>query len=116
MSLLAVIDKGLASLGENPQKTIWFCLEKDFNIGRNKVPDNLHNFEHILQRFFGSGYDFLETLFIKYLSEATGEKLDRKTSFVDCVTRLRGSVNEELAENVIVQTPHVTENSFGTGK
>ena len=115
-TILAVIDKSLASLGENPHKALWVCLEKNFNVDRTKVPENLETFQRILQRFFGQGYTFLETLFIRNLSEVTGEKLDNQSTFVDCVTRLRGNINEEPVENVVVETSRVTENFLRTGK
>lgn len=100
--VLAVIDKGLASLGESPKQAIWFCLEKDFNFNRNKVPEDLEAFKNVLQKFFGLGYNFLENIFIKNLSEATGEDLSSQSSFVECVSRLRLKASERSSENVTI--------------
>lgn len=110
--ILAVIDKGLASLGESPKQALWFCLEKDFNFDRNKVPENLEAFQQVLQRFFGLGYNFLETLFIRYLSEATGEDLSSQSSFVECVTRLCMKASEKSIKNVTIDEPFMTSEAF----
>ena len=87
--ILAVIEKGLSSIGENPKKALWFCLEKDFNLDMQKVPENIEAFQQALQKFFGLGYNFLETLFLQYLSEATEDNLSNYSSFTECVIRLR---------------------------
>jgi hypothetical protein len=100
--ILTAIDKGLASLGESPKQAIWFCLEKDFNFDRNKVPENVEAFAKVLQSFFGLGYNFLESIFIENLSEATGEDLSSQLSFVECVTRLRMKASEKPLENVTI--------------
>jgi hypothetical protein len=110
--ILAVIDKGLASLGESPKQALWFCLEKDSNFDRNKVPENLEAFQQALQRFFGLGSNFLETLFIRYLSEATGEDLSSQSSFVECVTRLRMKASEKSIKNVTIDEPFMTSEAF----
>lgn len=87
--ILDIVDKGLAALGESPKQAMWYHLEKDFKFERQKVPENLEAFEGVLQKFFGLGYSFLESLFRQQLREATGEDLKGYKTFVDCVRGLR---------------------------
>ena len=87
--VLDVIDKGLAELGESPKRAIWYCLEKDFKFERRKLPEKLEAFEEALQKLFGLGYIFLESLFLKHLHNATGEDLQGYKTFADCVRSLR---------------------------
>lgn len=100
--ILGAIDKGLASLGESPKEALWSSLEKDFNFDRNKVPENVEAFTRVLQSFFGLGYNFLENIFIGYLSEVTGEDLSGQSSFVECVALLRSKAGEESSNNVTI--------------
>jgi len=83
-----IIEKGLSSLGENPKEALWFHLEKSFGYDRRKVPESIEGFQQILQKLFGIGYNSLDVLFRKYLSEATGENLKGCSSFADCVADL----------------------------
>jgi len=99
--ILAAIDKGLSSIGERPKQALWFCLEKDLNINRQKVPNNLENFQQTLQRLFGLGYDFLETLFIRYLGEAVGEDFSGRTNFAKCVNSIRTHSEPETTSDMI---------------
>ena len=93
--VIEIIDKGFSALGDSPKQAIWYCLEKDFKLERQKVPEKLEAFEETLKRFFGLGYSFLEGLFRQNLQEATGEDLQCYKSFAGCVRGLR-----KKAENV----------------
>ena len=65
--VLDVIDKGFSALGESPKRAIWYYLEKELKFARHQVPENLDAFEGALQKFFGLGYNFLESLFRQQL-------------------------------------------------
>jgi hypothetical protein len=92
--ILEAIDKGLSLLGDSPKQALWFCLEKDFNFDRCKVPENLEAFEETLNGIFGLGYRFLLAHFVQNLHEATGENLQSYKTFAECVHGVR-----EKAEN-----------------
>ena len=94
--VLDVIDKGLSALGESPKQAIWYYLEKDFKINSHQLPENLDAFEGALQKVFGLGYSFLESLFRQQLHETTGKDLQGYKSFADCVRSLR--MKTELVE------------------
>jgi len=87
--ILSIIEKGLDSLGDNPKRAIWYCLENDYGFSRTSIPENLETFQSVLEKIFGLGYSFLDALFRKYLQEATGENLQGYESFVESVQALR---------------------------
>ena len=88
-TVLQVIEKGLSSLGENPKQATWSYLEKNLNVNKQEMPENLDRFQQALQKLFGQGSNFLDALFRETLSEATGEDLTSYTSFNECVAALR---------------------------
>ena len=87
--IMEVIDKGLSTLGENPKQATLFCIEKEFNISVQDMPKNIQQLQAALQKLFGLGYNFLDALFRKYLSEALGEDLSKCHSFAESVSILR---------------------------
>lgn len=94
--ILEVIEKGLDSLGESPKKAIVYCLEENFHVHRDELPENIVKFEEALQKIFGLGYSFLETLFRQYLKEATGQDFHNCRSFAECVHSLKLESNPKL--------------------
>jgi len=99
--IIEVINKGISSLGEAPRETIWFHLEKSFGYDRHKAPENVENFQQILQDIFGTGYGSLDTIFRRYLSEATGKNLTSYTTFAESIRSLR---EREYQESVSIET------------
>jgi hypothetical protein len=97
--ILSTIERGLDSLGTIPKQAIWFYLEQEFGFSRKSIPENLPTFIDVLQKFFGLGYRFLDTLFCQYLQEATGENLEGYTTFLECVEALRLSKSTFLHES-----------------
>lgn len=83
--VLDVFEKGLDSLGESPKKAIWSFLENESNLDKNGLPGNVRDFQEALQKIFGLGYNFLDTLFCNYLEQATGKQFPENQSFVERV-------------------------------
>ena len=86
--VLKAIDEGLHSLGESSKQALWYYLETEFKLDRNRIHEDLTDFQNILKQFFGSGYTFLDALFCQCLEELADEKFDNKASFVECVNHL----------------------------
>lgn len=86
--VLMAIDKGLSALGDSPKKALLFYLEKDFGLDWQEIPKNIATFEEVLKKFFGLGYNFLDSLFRQSLQEASGVNLQSYRSFADCVSCL----------------------------
>jgi hypothetical protein len=87
--ILSIIERGLDTLGDNPRKEVWFCLENDYDCTRENVPENLEVFQRVLQNIFGAGYSLLDDIFRQYLEEMTDADLQRCANFVECVEVLR---------------------------
>jgi hypothetical protein len=84
-TILQIVNRGLDSLGESPKNALWYYLTTEFNFDQQKLHENLASFQEILQKLFGAGYPFLDSIFRHYLEEVTGEKCDANASFVECV-------------------------------
>lgn len=100
-TIIEVIEKGMSSLGATPSEAVWFYLEKGFHYERHKAPQDIEDFQQVLQKLFGMGYGFLDTLFRKHLTEATGKDLSACESLAACVKSLREEgQNESLRVSV----------------
>ena len=86
--ILDVFERGLDSLGESPKKAIWFVLEEQFNVNRNESPINVKKITDALEKIFGLGYTFLDTILKQHLEDLTGKTCPNK-SFVESVQILR---------------------------
>jgi hypothetical protein len=87
--ILSIIERGLDTLGDNPKKEVWFCLENDYDCTRENLLENLEAFQQVLQNIFGVGYSLLDDILRQYLEEMTGADLQRGANFVECIEVLR---------------------------
>jgi hypothetical protein len=94
--VLEVIDRGLDTLGASGKKAVWFYLEQDPSFEREKVPENLENFEKALRSLFGLGYNFLDSIFRIDLEKTVGQNLRENGSFPECVSYLRAKPSEAV--------------------
>jgi hypothetical protein len=74
--LLEAVDESLSSLGESSRQAIYYHLEKSFSIGKQEIPNNVESFVSALEKIFGLGANFIETLIVTRLNEKveTGPK------------------------------------------
>ena len=84
--LLEAVDSALSSLGDSARHSVYFHLEKKFDITRDEIPSRIEDFDHGLERIFGAGTRFLEVMIMKKLYEEMGSKgkivrLDQKKEF-----------------------------------
>jgi len=70
--LREAVDEGLSSLAESLRQSIYFHLEKSFNIKKQEIPYKIKDFACAIEKIFGSGADFLEILIMKRLYEKIG--------------------------------------------
>ena len=71
-AMLSAIDEALGSLGEKSRETIFFHLERKYDLKRNEIPSNLENFASVIETIFGPGAKFLELLIMKKFQEKIG--------------------------------------------
>ncbi len=74
--LLEAVDESLSSLGESSKQAIYYHLEKSFHIKQQEIPIKVEAFIAALEKIFGLGANFIETLIIARLNEKaeTGPK------------------------------------------
>ncbi len=90
--LLGAVDSALSSLGDSARQSVYFHLEKEFEIRRDDIPGRIEDFDRGLVRIFGPGTRFLEVMMMKKLYEELGSKgkilkigQGREFKFVDYV-------------------------------
>jgi hypothetical protein len=71
--LLEAVNKGLSSLGESSKQAIYFHLEKSFNVKKQEIPFKIEAFANGIEKIFGLGANFLETIIVKSLYGKIGE-------------------------------------------
>ncbi len=101
--LLSSIDEALLSLGESSRKSIYFHLEKKYNISRNSIPKDLPQFQESLEKIFGIGATFIEILIMKNLYLKIGHPLamqkNERLEFIKYVNAARQSFMKGSREN-----------------
>ena len=86
--LVSAIDEALNSLGESVKQSIYFHIENKFKVPRNKIPENLEEFQGGLEKIFGAGAQFIEILIMKNLHTKVGLPLkieNKQLEFVEYV-------------------------------
>jgi len=71
--LLEAVDEGLSSLGESSKQAIYFHLEKSFSVKKKEIPSKIEAFAYGIEKIFGLGANFLETLIVKRLYKNVGQ-------------------------------------------
>jgi hypothetical protein len=77
--LLGSIDDALLTLGESARQSIYFHLEKKYQVPRDEIPVCLEQFQVALEKIFGIGASYLEILVMKnlYLKIGCPLKMDK---------------------------------------
>jgi hypothetical protein len=70
--LIAVVDKTLSCLGEEPKSAIYFHLENVLNLPKHEIPSRIDEFSNGLEGLLGSGAKILENSFIKNIYSEVG--------------------------------------------
>ena len=87
--LLEAIDENLASMGESPKQAIYYHLEKGFNVKKQEIPCKTEAFVLAVEKLFGIGANFIESLILKKLYEKAGlkgkEEAFKNLTFVEIV-------------------------------
>ncbi len=97
--LISAIDDALLSLGSSAQQSIYFHLEKNFNLNKIEIPHKLEVFQDSLEKIFGIGVRFLEILIMKKLYSKLESPLDMNKNesleFIKYVNAARRSFLKE---------------------
>jgi hypothetical protein len=89
--LIEAIDCGLLILGESARKSIYFHLDQDFSLQKQKIPENPEALENALETIFGVGALVIEISILKNLTSKLGLKFEERKSFnfTDSVNKVR---------------------------
>ncbi len=101
--LLHAVDEALNSLGKSVRQSIYFHIKNKFSINRNEIPENLQEFQEGLEKIFGTGTRFIESLIIKNLHAKIGRPLviekREQLKFIEYV----GAAKQSYLGNVTTQ-------------
>ena len=96
--LLDAVDQGLSSLGESSKQAIYFHLEKTYGVKKQNIPQNIEAFSSALEKIFGPGSKFIETLVSKGLCEKAGlntkDDSIKNLSFVETVATVKKTMEQ----------------------
>jgi hypothetical protein len=102
--LLHAVDEALNSLGKSVRQSIYFHIKNKFSINRNEIPENLQEFQEGLEKIFGTGARFIESLIIKNLHAKIGRPLvigkREQLKFIEYV----GAAKQSYLGNVTTQS------------
>jgi predicted RND superfamily exporter protein len=105
--LLIAIDEALSSLGESAKQSIYFHIETS-NVTRNKISENLQEFQAGLEKIFGIGARFIEILIMKNLYAKIGQPLIVEKSdqleFIEYVNTAKQSFLKKYHEAEAVES------------
>ena len=101
--LSEAVDNGLMILGESAKKSIYFHLDQDFSLQKEKIPENPEALENALESIFGVGALVIEISILKNLTSKLGLKFEERKSFsfTDSINKVRKmwlSKNETQAQ------------------
>jgi hypothetical protein len=94
--LMDAVDHGLLVLGPSARKAIYFHLEKNYSITKERIPGNMKAFTESLSRMFGAGAQVIERLILEDLQAQLGLKIEegRDSDFLNCLDKAK-----EMYEN-----------------
>ena len=70
--LLEAIDEGLSCLGESEKRTIYFYIEKKYEISKQDIHYRIKDFTEAIENIFGAGAKVLEIRIMKILFTKMG--------------------------------------------
>jgi hypothetical protein len=101
--LIESVDYSLLLLGESARKAVYFHLERDYSITREKVPENIEAFVNGLESIFGAGALVIERSILNNLHSKLGLEHEEMKNFrfIDSLNRakeiwLNGSQTETI--------------------
>ena len=107
--LLQVIDETLNSLGKSAGQSIYFHIEKNLNVARSEIPQNLKEFQEGLEKIFGAGARFIEVLIMQNLHIRIGGQLAmknrRQLEFIEYVDAAKRSYTEDGVHKISESQP-----------
>lgn len=84
------IDEGLQVVVDSAKHAIYYCLEKDFRLKKDEIPEHPEVFKKAIASIFGEeGSKIIEELIVQKMTKTFKLKHKLKLSFVEVVQRLK---------------------------
>lgn len=112
--LVSAIDEALNSLGESVKKSIYFHIEHNFKVPRDRIPENLVEFQGGLEEIFGEGAQYIEILIMKNLHSKIGQPLRLKNKQLAFEEYVIAAKEGFLKKNSCARNTRKKKRQFGT--
>jgi hypothetical protein len=70
--LLEAVDESLSILGDLAKRAVYSCLEKNFKIKKQEIPNKIEGFTKAMEEILGPGAKLLQIQIMKHLYETIG--------------------------------------------
>ena len=97
--LVSAIDEALNSLGESVKQSIYFHIEHNFKVPRERIPENIGEFQGGLEKIFGAGAPYIEIMIMKNLHSKIGLPLKMKSQQLEFAEYVDAAKNGFLKKN-----------------
>ena len=97
--LVSAIDEALNSLGESVKQSIYFHIEHNFKVPRDRIPENVVEFQGGLEKIFGAGAQYIEIMIMKNLHSKLGLPLKMKSTQLEFAEYVDAAKNGFLKKN-----------------
>jgi hypothetical protein len=97
--LVSAIDEALTSLGESVKQSIYFHIEHTFEVPRDRIPENIVEFQGGLEKIFGAGAQYIEITIMKNLHSKIGLPLKMKSKQLEFAEYVDAAKNGFLKKN-----------------
>ncbi len=88
--IIKCIDEGLQTLGESTKHVIYHCLEKNFRLKKDEIPEHPEMFEQAITSIFGEeGSKIIEKLIAQKITQNFNLKPKSKLSFVEALQAVK---------------------------
>lgn len=86
------IDDALSILGNKAKELVYYFMEREYGLKREKIPLNLNSFHDGLHMLFGLGANILEKHIYNCLQKRIGimARVEPELDFVEVLNRLKG--------------------------
>ena len=96
--ILACIDEALKDLGASVAEALYYYLENNFRLGRNKIPRKPKTFTKALNSICGEeGAKFIEKICIKKLEQEFNLRIDEGIGLINAIQIIKRNNSRKVS-------------------
>ena len=96
--ILACVDEALKELGASVAEALYYYLENNFRLSRNKIPRKPKTFMKALNSIFGEeGAKFIEKICVKKLEQEFNLRIDEGIGLINAIQIIKRNNSRELS-------------------